>query len=251
MVGGILYNNNDKLNFLTKNLNINKNIIEACFNNNVQTLIFLGSSCVYPNDIKRKIKEEDLLSSNLEITNEAYALSKIIGLRLCDYYNEKYGTDYRCVMPCNLFGPGDNYDLKKSHVIPALIKKIDHAKRKDKKNIEVWGNGSPRREFLYVEDLAKILVDILLCSKSNFQRHSYRSIINVGSKHEFAISQLVMKIAETLRHKVEINYVKRNLNGTKRKKLDLKNLNKLLGKNIKYHSFSDSILKTYNDYLNK
>ncbi len=251
LVGGILYNVNNKINFLNKNLNINKNIIEACYKNKIKTLIFLGSSCVYPHNISKQIKEEDLLSSSLEITNEAYALSKIVGLRLCDYYNQTYKTDYRCLMPCNLFGPKDNYDLNKSHVIPALIKKIHKAKLKNKKYIKVWGNGKPKREFLYVEDFAKIILELCFCSKSIFKKNSWRSIINVGSDCEFTINNLVEMISKVLNFKVKIKYIKKNLNGTKRKKLDLTRLKKIIGKNFLYESFNCSLRKTYESFLQK
>jgi len=251
LVGGILHNVNNKIDFLNKNLNINKNIIESCFKNKVKTLIFLGSSCVYPNNISKEIKEEDLLSSSLEITNEAYALSKIVGLRLCDYYNQTYKTDYRCLMPCNLFGPKDNYDLNKSHVIPALIKKIHQAKIKNKKFIKVWGNGKPKREFLYVEDFAKIILELAFCSKFIFINSSYRSVINVGSNYEFTINNLVSRISKVLNFKVKIKYIKTKLNGTQRKKLHLSRLKKIIGKNFLYQSFDNSIRKTYESFLQK
>jgi GDP-L-fucose synthase len=251
LVGGILYNAKNKIDFLNTNLNINKNIIEACYKNKIKTLVFLGSSCVYPNNISKKIKEEDLLSSSLELTNEAYALSKIVGLRLCDYYNQTYKTDYRCLMPCNLFGPKDNYDLNRSHVIPAIIKKIHQAKLKKKKYIEVWGNGKPKREFLYVEDLAKIILELCFCSKSIFKKNSFRSVINVGSDCELTINNLVIMISKVLNYKVKIKYIKKNLSGTRRKKLDLTRLKKIIGKFFLYKSFDYTLRKTYESFLQK
>jgi GDP-L-fucose synthase len=251
LVGGILHNAKNKIDFLNTNLNINKNIIEACYKNKIKTLVFLGSSCVYPNNISKEIKEEDLLSSSLELTNEAYALSKIVGLRLCDYYNQTYKTDYRCLMPCNLFGPKDNYDLNRSHVIPAIIKKIHQAKLKKKKYIEVWGNGKPKREFLYVEDLAKIILKLCFCSKSIFKKNSFRSVINVGSDYELTINNLVTMISKVLNYKVKIKYIKKNLNGTQRKKLDLNRLKKIIGKSFLYKSFDYALSKTYESFLQK
>ena len=247
-VGGIKANNSKKIEFLNRNLDINKNIIESCYKFKISRLIFLGSSCVYPNDIKNKIKEEDLLSSKLEPTNEAYALSKIVGLRLCQYYNENYNTDYRCLMPCNLFGQNDNYDNENSHVLPALIKKIHEAKIKNKKYVDVWGNGKPKREFMYVNDLAKIIFQITFCKKSKFKKYSYESILNVGSQDEFTIKQLAIKISTVLKYKPKIKFIKKSFNGTLRKKLDNSRLRKIL-KSFKYTNFTKSLKKTYIDYL--
>ena len=153
-VGGILDNNSKPAEYIYINLSIQQNIIHASFKNNVKNLIFLGSSCIYPRDAKQPIKEEYLLSGKLEKTNEPYAIAKIAGIKMCESYNLQYGTNYKCLMPCNLYGPNDNYDLKTSHFFAALISKIHQAKIKNKKKILLWGTGEPKRELMHVDDLA-------------------------------------------------------------------------------------------------
>ena len=153
-VGGILDNNSKPAEYIYTNLSIQQNIIHASFKNNVKNLIFLGSSCIYPRDAKQPIKEEYLLSGKLEKTNEPYAIAKIAGIKMCESYNLQYGTNYKCLMPCNLYGPNDNYDLKTSHFFAALISKIHQAKIKNKKKILLWGTGEPKRELMHVDDLA-------------------------------------------------------------------------------------------------
>ena len=153
-VGGILANNNQKGEFIYNNLMIQTNLIHSSFVSGVKKLIFLGSSCIYPKHCKQPIKEKYLLTGRLEETNDAYAVAKIAGIKMCDAYNKQYNTNYICLMPTNLYGPKDNYDLNNSHFFPALISKIHSAKIKNKKQIIVWGNGKPKRELMYVDDLA-------------------------------------------------------------------------------------------------
>ena len=153
-VGGIIANNTYKAEFIYENLMIQTNLIHASFKAGIKKLIFLGSSCIYPKYAKQPLKEEYLLSGKLEPTNDAYAIAKIAGIKMCEFYNNQYNLDYISLMPTNLYGPNDNYNLKNSHFFPALIKKILNAKRKNKKNLEIWGTGKPKRELMYVDDLA-------------------------------------------------------------------------------------------------
>lgn len=247
-VGGIKQNSENKVEFIEDNLEINNNIFKSSYNNNVQRLIYLGSSCVYPKTFKRKINEEDLLSNHLESTNEAYALAKIVGLRTCHYYNTEKFTDFRAIMPCNLFGPGDNYDLDNSHVLAAIIKKIDSI-NKQNKYLELWGNGTAKREFLYVKDFAKEIYFIANIPKKKFNKISYKSMINIGSKYEYKIYDLAILVAQILKKKIKIKYVNKLLNGTKRKKLNYSRF-LLLKKNFQQTSFKKSILETYLSFLN-
>jgi len=154
LVGGILANSKYKANFIYDNMTIQNNIIHACYMNNIKNLIFLGSSCIYPKFCKQPIKEEYLLSGKLETTNEAYAIAKIAGIKMCESYNFQYGMNFKCLMPSNLFGPNDNYNLDSSHFFPALLKKIYLAKKNKKNSITIWGSGKPKSELLFVDDLA-------------------------------------------------------------------------------------------------
>ena len=248
-VGGIKSNNNNKVKFIEDNIEINNNIFKSSFNNNIHRLIYLGSSCVYPKNYKRTIKEEDLLSDYLETTNEAYSLAKIVGLKTCHYYNKEKGTDFRAIMPCNLFGPKDNYDLNNSHVLPAIIKKISLLTPKNNL-LELWGSGNPKREFLYVKDLAKEIFFLTNISKKKFEKYSYKSMINIGSKYEFQISHLAKLIAKILKKKIKIKYINKTLDGTKRKKLNYKRFLSLK-KDFKQMSFEKSLLETYDSFLNE
>ena len=179
-VGGILANQKYKAEFIYENLMIQTNLIHASFTMGVKKLIFLGSSCIYPKLSKQPIKEEYLLSGKLEETNDAYAIAKIAGVKMCEAYNEQYNTNYVCLMPTNLYGPNDNYDLQHSHFYPALISKIYEAKKKKLKYITIWGNGSPKRELMYVDDLA-MACEFFLKKKTN------HTLINIGSGQEKTI----------------------------------------------------------------
>ena len=186
-VGGILANQTDQTGFLYENLMIQNNIIKAAVDNEVKKLIFLGSSCIYPKESKQPIKEEALLSSTLEKTNEGYAIAKIAGLKLCSYYFKEHNKDFITIMPTNLYGPNDNYDLETSHVLAALINKITFAKKYKKEKVEIWGTGEPKRDFLHVNDLADAICFLA-------ENYSSSEPINVGSSNEISIKEL----AETI-----------------------------------------------------
>ena len=182
-VGGIKANNIYKGNFIYENLAIQNNLIHGSKINKISNLVFLGSSCVYPKYCKQPIKEEYLLTGELEKTNEPYAIAKIAGIKLCESYNFQYKTNYKCLMPTNTFGPGDNYDLENSHFLPALIKKIHVCKLKKKKTLELWGNGKTKRELIFVEDLADAIVFFL-------KKKTKKNLINIGSGIEKTITSL-------------------------------------------------------------
>ena len=179
-VGGINANMNNQSGFLMENIGIEYNVINAAFNNDVNDLMFLGSSCIYPRESKQPIKEEYLLTGPLEPTNEGYALSKIVGLKACQYYNEQYGTNYIGVMPTNLYGINDNFDLESSHLVPAIMRKMHEAKINNSPQVEIWGTGKPFRELLFVEDMA----DATLFA---FEHYKGKSFINVGTGEDLTI----------------------------------------------------------------
>jgi GDP-L-fucose synthase len=184
LVGGILANSKYKANFIYDNITIQNNIIHACYMNNIKDLIFLGSSCIYPKMSKQPIKESYLLTGELEKTNEPYAIAKIAGIKMCESYNFQYKTNFKCLMPCNLYGPNDNYDLNNSHFFPALIKKMHKAKKKKNKKIVVWGTGNPKRELMHVDDLADACIFF-------FKKKTKESLINIGTGKEKKIIQYV------------------------------------------------------------
>jgi GDP-L-fucose synthase len=190
-VGGIYANDTQPADFLYDNLMIQNNIIHSSFKNNVEKLIFLGSSCIYPKFAPQPILEDSLLTGLLEPTNEWYALAKIAGIKLCQAYRKQHGCDYISAMPTNLYGVGDNYDLTSSHVIPALLRKAHEAKQKGLSEIEIWGTGTPRREFLYVDDCADAVVFLM-------QRYSDFSHVNVGSGTDLPIEELALMIMKTI-----------------------------------------------------
>ena len=239
-VGGIKANNELRANFIYENLTIQNNLIHGSYISGVKNLIFLGSSCVYPRNSKQPIKEKYLLSSELEKTNEPYAIAKIAGIKLCESYNFQYGMNYKCLMPTNTFGPGDNYDENDSHFLPALIKKIHHIKKSKNKNIYLWGNGKAKREVIFVDDLADAIVYFLNKKTKHF-------LINVGSGIEKTIKDYARIVSKALNTKINIVYVKKNLNGTPRKLLDL-SLSKKYGWKSKL-KLIPSIKKTYEDFI--
>lgn len=243
-VGGILANNTYRGEFLYNNLQIATNIIQASHNNNVKKLIFLGSSCIYPKECKQPIKEEYLLTSSLEHTNEPYAIAKIAGLKMCESYYHQYGDNFYSVMPCNLFGENDNFDLKTSHVLPALIRKAHEAKINDKKFIEVWGTGKPLREFLHTYDLAKALE---MCINSINAKDIYSqgiSHLNIGSDDEVSIRELTEIICKVVGFKGEIKFDSTKPDGTMRKKMDNSRIKKLNFKQTL--SLEEGLRKVYN-----
>lgn len=242
-VGGIWANKTYPAEFIYSNLSIEVNFIHAAHKYGLKKLLFLGSSCIYPRLAPQPMKEEHLLTSPLEPTNEAYAIAKIAGLKMCRYYNEQYGTDYISVMPTNLYGPNDNYDLQSSHVLPALIRKFHEAKIENKPFVELWGTGAPKREFLYVDDLADAVVFLM-------EKHDYNDIgevINIGVGEDITIRELAEIIRDTVGFKGELKWDTSKPDGTPRKLLDVSRLN-ALGWKAKI-SLHEGIQKTYTAYL--
>lgn len=239
-VGGILANNTYRADFIYQNLAIEINVIEASRRYQVERLLFLGSSCIYPRNCRQPIKESDLLSGYLESTNEPYAIAKIAGIKMCEAYNAQYQTNFTSLMPTNLYGPHDNFDLKCSHVLPALIYKIHHAKLKGEKSVTVWGTGSPMREFLYVEDLA----DACLFVMNNSREHS---ILNVGSGEEVSIKELAELMSDIIGYKGRLVFDTNKPDGTPRKFLDSSKINTFGWR--AQTSLKDGIVKTYQWFL--
>ena len=230
-VGGILANSTYPTEFLYENIYIQANLIKTAYKNKIKHFINLGSSCIYPKNAKQPIKEKYLLSSELEKTNEAYALAKIVGLKACQFYNEQYNTSYLTLMPCNLYGPNDNFDTKKSHFVPALIKKFNNAKMSKNKTVEIWGSGKPKREIMHVKDLASAIFFILnkkISNNKKFDKFLKKNcLINVGSGQEFTIKQFGEIIAKLSLGKFILRFNKKYPDGTKRKILDNTLLKKL------------------------
>jgi len=218
-VGGIHANNTYPADFIYINLMIECNVIKAAHEFGVKKLLFLGSSCIYPKMAPQPIKEEYLLSSYLEETNEAYALAKISGLKMCQYFNKQYGTNFISVMPTNLYGPNDNFDLNTSHVLPALIRKFHEAKINNDPYVEIWGTGAPRREFLYVDDLA----DACLFLMKNYSGDDF---FNIGTGEDVTIRELAELIGEVVGYKGELRFDTSKPDGTPRKLLDVSRIRK-------------------------
>ncbi|URZ03536.1 GDP-L-fucose synthase family protein [Clostridium felsineum] len=218
-VGGIGANSNYPADFIMENELIQCNVIKSSFKNNVKKLMFLGSSCIYPKMCPQPIKEEYLLSGYLEPTNEAYALAKISGLKMCQFFNTQYGTHYISVMPTNLYGPNDNYDLNNSHVMPALIRKFHEAKIKNEPYVEVWGTGKPLREFLHVDDMADACTFLM-------ENYDGNDFFNVGTGKEISIKELAEMIKEVTEYKGELRFNTDKPDGTPRKLLDVSRLEK-------------------------
>ena len=212
-VGGIYANNKFRADFIFNNLSIQNNIIHSAYLSNIKHLIFLGSSCVYPKNCKQPIKEKYLLTGELEKTNEPYAIAKIAGIKMCESYNIQYGTNFKCLMPTNTYGPNDNYDLLTSHFYPALIMKIFKAKKNKKKSIVLWGNGKAKREIMYVDDLADACIFFLT-------KKTKESLINIGSGFEKTIEQYAKFIIKNFNTNLKIKYDRTKPNGTPRKILD-------------------------------
>ena len=222
-VGGIYANNIYPAKFIYENLMLQTNLIHQAYCNGIKKLLFLGSSCIYPKLADQPISENALLDGKLEPTNEPYAIAKIAGLKMCEAYNRQYGItneiDYRSIMPTNLYGPGDNYHSKNSHVIPALIRRIDEAKTKNLKEVVIWGTGSPLREFLYVDDLARGAILVMEHPKEAFYKatNNQHCHINIGSGIEIAIGDLAKLITDIVGYKGAIRFNKEMPDGTKRK----------------------------------
>jgi len=239
-VGGILANNNNKASFLYENLTIQTNIIHSSFLAGVKNLIFLGSSCIYPKKTKQPIKESFFMTGPLENTNDAYAIAKITGVKMCMEYSKQYKLNYKTLMPANMFGSNDNYDLKSSHFFPALINKIHNAKIKKKKIITLWGNGKPKRELLYVEDFADACIFFM-------RKKTKESFINIGSGIEKTIKGFAKYIMKRLNVNLKIKYDLTKPNGMQRKKLDL-SISKKYGWKSKIN-LDEAFKKVYLDYL--
>ena len=243
-VGGIYSNNNYKAEFIQENLSIQTNLIHSAYLCGIKNLIFLGSSCVYPRECKQPIKEEYLLSGPLEKTNDAYAVAKIAGIKMCQSYNEQYKTNYKCLMPTNTYGPNDNYDPLNSHFLPSLIRKVHLIKEKKSKHLFLWGNGKPKRELIYVDDLADACLYFM-------KKKTVHHLINIGTGKDFSIEYYAKQILKILipGNKVLIKYEKSKPNGTPRKVLDV-SLAKKYGWNAK-SNFKNSIIQTYNLFLKR
>ena len=236
-VGGIYANNTYPAEFIYRNLMIEANIIHEAWKVGVQKLLFLGSSCIYPKEASQPLGESALLTGPLEATNEPYAIAKIAGIKLCESYNRQYGTDYRSVMPTNLYGPGDNYHPENSHVIPALIRRIHEAKLAMEANsllpsqhsVQIWGTGTPRREFLYVDDMADASIHVMNLDKATYVAHTspMQSHINVGSGEDITILDLAKTIAKVIGYQGGIEFDTTKPDGTPRKWMDSSRINKL------------------------
>lgn len=219
-VGGIHANSTYPAEFIYENLTIQSNIIHQSYKNQVKKLLFLGSSCIYPKLCPQPIKEAYLLSDYLESTNEAYAVAKIAGIKMCQSYNQQYGTNFISVMPTNLYGINDNYHPENSHVLPALISRFHTSKMTQAKEIEIWGSGTPKREFLYVDDLADACFFLMM-------NYNNSEIINVGSGKEITIRELAMTVGDAIGYSVPLKFNSDKPDGTPRKILDVSRINKL------------------------
>jgi len=217
-VGGIMANNSYPYEFLMENLQIQNNLIEFSFSSNVKKFLFLGSSCIYPKLATQPIKEGSLLSGRLETTNEGYAIAKIAGLKSCEYINRQYGRDFISLMPTNLYGPNDNFDLTTSHVIPAMIRKFHEAKSL-LSDVSLWGTGTPMREFLHVDDLARAVFHL-------FRQESKDTLYNVGSGKDISIHDLALIVQNVVGHKGKVVWDKSNPDGTPKKLLDISKISK-------------------------
>ncbi|MCX2432375.1 GDP-L-fucose synthase family protein [Pedobacter sp. GR22-10] len=241
-VGGIVANNTYRADFLYENLAIQNNIIHNSYSHNVKKLMFLGSSCIYPKMAAQPLKEEYLLTGTLEPTNEPYAIAKIAGIKMCDAYREQYGCNFISVMPTNLYGYNDNYHPENSHVLPALIRKIHEAKVNNESSVTVWGSGSPKREFLFADDLADACFFLM-------QTYNEPNLINIGTGEDLSIKELAILIKQKLDFQGEIKFDTSKPDGTPRKLMDVSKLHHL-GWRHKV-DLSEGIVLAYKDFENK
>jgi GDP-L-fucose synthase len=252
-VGGIHANDTYPAEFIYENLMVQCNVIHNAFLSGVKKLLFLGSSCVYPKNTKQPMKEEELLTGKLEPTNEPYAIAKIAGIKMCESYNRQYGKsygiDYRCIMPTNLYGQGDNYHPENSHVIPGLIYRFHEAKIKNLDSVTIWGTGAPKRDFLYVDDMARASIYLMNTDKKiyNEQVSTVCSHINVGSGEELSIKEVAQIIKEIVGFKGKTNFDSSKPDGSPRKFLDNERINNLGFK--PETSLRQGLLKTYQNYI--
>lgn len=246
-VGGILANNTFRAEFIYDNLMIQSNLIHASYLQNVEKLIFLGSSCIYPKLALQPLKEEYLLSGYLEYTNEPYAIAKIAGIKLCESYYKQYGCNYFSVMPTNMYGPNDNYDLKTSHVLPALLRKFHESKVNNSPIVTLWGTGKPMREFMYVEDLADAMIFMMENINASDLYENGISHLNIGTGKDLTIAELANIISDVVGYEGKIQYDTSKPDGTPKKLLDVSRINSL---GWKYKTeLKDGIVKTYKWYL--
>ena len=248
-VGGIHANNTYPADFIYDNLMIESNIIHAAYKNGVKRLLFLGSSCIYPKAVEQPMREDALLTGILEATNEPYAIAKIAGIKLCESYNRQYGTDYRSVMPTNLYGIGDNFHAENSHVIPALIRRFHEAKINNDSEVVVWGSGKPMREFLYVDDMALASIYVLELDEEIYQKNTQPMLshINVGTGVDCTIAEMAQTVKEVIGFTGELKFDATKPDGTARKLMDVSRL-KSLGWEYKV-SLKDGLNRTYKWYL--
>ncbi|GBG13291.1 GDP-L-fucose synthase [Novimethylophilus kurashikiensis] len=252
-VGGILANNNYPAEFIYENLMIEANIIDSAFRTGVKKLLFLGSSCIYPRLAAQPMREDSLLTGTLEPTNEPYAIAKIAGIKLCESYNRQYGEshgiDYRSVMPTNLYGPGDNYHPENSHVIPALIRRFHEAKISHQPSVSIWGSGTPKREFLYVDDMATACLHVMNLDKAEYLQFTQPMLshINVGYGDDITIRELAETISKTVGYKGTITYDESKPDGTPRKLMDSSRIN-ALGWQAKV-DLESGLAMAYKDFL--
>jgi GDP-L-fucose synthase len=228
-VGGIHANNTYPAEFIYQNLMVQNNVVHAAWQHGVQKLLFLGSSCIYPKFASQPIREDALLTGVLEPTNEPYAIAKIAGIKICESYNRQYGVDYRSVMPTNLYGPGDNYHPENSHVIPALIRRFHEAKVLNKPDVIIWGTGTPKREFLYVDDMAAASVHVMNLNKQIYESHTepMQSHINVGYGDDVTIKELAEAVGKAVGYTRNITFDTTKPDGSPRKWMDSSRLNSL------------------------
>ena len=239
-VGGIVANNTYRAEFLYDNLLIESNIIHAAYKNGVKKLLFLGSSCIYPKLAPQPLKEEYLLTGLLETTNEFYAVSKIAGIKLCEAYRDQYGCNFIAAMPTNMYGPGDNYHLQNSHVIPALIRKFHEAKQSNAPNVEIWGTGAPLREFMYADDLADACVFLM-------KQYNDRLFVNIGTGEEVSINHLALMVKEVTGYDGGIQFDTSKPDGTPRKLMDSTRLHNMGWKHT--ISLKEGLKKTYGLFM--
>jgi len=251
-VGGIHANHTYPADFIADNLAIELNVIQSAYKAGVEKLLFLGSSCIYPKLAKQPMSEEALLSGALEPTNEPYAIAKIAGIKLCESFNRQYGTDYRSVMPTNLYGPRDNFHPDNSHVIPALIRRIHSAKINNDPDVTIWGSGTPKREFLHVDDMAAACIHTMNLDLSILSEHTHpnRSHINVGTGKDVSIDSLAKTIANIIGYEGKLIYDTSKPDGAPRKLLDVSRLKKMGWKSeISLHQGLKTTYKWYKDNL--
>ena len=247
-VGGIHANNSYPAEFIYSNLMVEANVIHEAWRTGVSKLLFLGSSCIYPRLAAQPMAEDALLTGKVEPTNEPYAIAKIAGIKLCESYNRQYGCDFRSVMPTNLYGPGDNYHPENSHVLPAMIRRFHEAKLADAPAVVIWGTGSPKREFLYVDDMARACVHVMDLSREAYAAHTEvtTSHINVGTGEDLSIAELASLVSDVVGYQGEIRYDTSKPDGTPRKLLDISRIRELGWK--PETSLREGVARAYEDF---